>query len=72
MTTQQEQHQIRRSSAIRMARLRDRRKRGFVCYVIEICDADIERLVRSGYLDRQRRDEPLAVQWAIAEVLQRV
>lgn len=55
-----------------MARLRDRRKRGFVCYVIEICDADIERLVRSGYLDRQRRDEPLAVQWAIAEVLQRV
>jgi hypothetical protein len=51
--TQMGQQHIGRSSAARMARLRDRRRRGFACYVIEVCEADVDRLVRSGYLDRQ-------------------
>lgn len=55
-----------------MARLRDRRRRGFICYMIEVSDADIERLVRHGYLDRLRRDDPTAVELAVGAVLDRL
>ena len=55
-----------------MARLRDRRKRGFVCYMVEVSDADIERLVRRGYLDRPRRTDPTAVELAVGAVLDRL
>ena len=34
-----------------MRRLRERRQRGFKCHVVEVCDADIHRLIRRGYLD---------------------
>ena len=61
-----------RSGATRMARLRDRRQRGFRCLTIEYCAADIDRLIRRGYLDRQNRDDPTAVERAIGAALDRL
>jgi hypothetical protein len=58
--------------AIRMARLFDRRRRGFRCFVIEICQADINALVARGFLDRMRRDDPGAIERAIGAVLDRL
>jgi hypothetical protein len=52
-----------------MARLRDRRERGYRCCTVEISDADIKALIRRGYLDRQCRDDPAAVEQAIGAVL---
>ena len=61
-----------RPSATRMARLRERRQRGFRCYSIEVCDADIDALVARGFLDRLRRDDPCAVERAIGGLLDRL
>jgi hypothetical protein len=55
-----------------MARLRERRQRGFRCYSIEVCDADIDALVARGFLDRLRRDDPGAVERAIGGLLDRL
>jgi len=52
-----------------MARLRERRQRGYRCITIEISDADIKALIRRGYLDRPHRDDPAAVEQAIGAVL---
>ena len=38
--------------AMRMARLRDRRQRGYRCAVLEISAADIDGLIAHGLLDR--------------------
>ena len=62
----------RRPGAIRMARLLDRRRRGFRCYTIEVCRADVDALVARGFLDRMRRDDPAAVERAIGAVLDRL
>ena len=64
-------HNIR-PGAIRMARLRDRRQRGFRCYSIEVCEADIDVLVAHGFLDRLRRKDPGAIERAIGAVLDRI
>ena len=48
-----------------MARLRDRRERGFVCYNVEVCDADLDGLIARGLLDRVRRNDSAAVQHAL-------
>ena len=61
-----------RPSATRMARLCERRQRGFRCYSIEVCDADIDALVARGFLDRLRRDDPCAVERAIGGLLDRL
>jgi hypothetical protein len=55
-----------------MARLRERRQRGFRCYSIEVCGADIDALVARGFLDRLRRDDPSAVERAIGGLLDRL
>jgi hypothetical protein len=55
-----------------MARLRERRQRGFRCYSIEVCEADIDALVARGFLDRLRRDDPCAVERAIGGLLDRL
>ena len=55
-----------------MGRLRDRRQRGFRCFVIEVCDADVDRLVSRGFLDRLQRDDPDAIERSIGAVLDRV
>ena len=52
-----------------MARLRERRQRGFRCYLIDVCEDDINGLVARGFLDRLRRDEPGAVERAIGGLL---
>jgi hypothetical protein len=61
-----------KAAAIRMARLLDRRRRGFRCFAIEICQADINALVARGFLDRMRRDDPAAVERAVGAVLDRL
>jgi hypothetical protein len=52
-----------------MKRMRERRRRGFRCYWLEICEADIDALVARGFLDRMRRNEPGAVERAIGGLL---
>jgi hypothetical protein len=49
--------------------MRERRRRGFRCYWLEICEADIDALVARGFLDRMRRNEPGAVERAIGGLL---
>jgi hypothetical protein len=61
-----------RPSATRMARLRERRHRGFRCYSVEVSEADIDALVARGFLDRLRRDDPCAVERAIGGLLDRL
>jgi hypothetical protein len=61
-----------RPGTIRMARLRERRQRGFRCYLVEVCEADIDALVARGFLDRQRRNHPGAVERAIGGLLDRL
>ena len=60
------------ASAIRMQRLLDRRRRGFWCMTLEVCEADVNALVRRGYLDRMERNDPAAVERAIAAVLEQL
>jgi hypothetical protein len=52
-----------------MARLRDRRRRGYRCYVIEVSDADVTALVARGLIDQQRHDDPAAIETAIGAML---
>jgi hypothetical protein len=52
-----------------MKRMRERRQRGFRCYLLEVSDADIEALVARGFLDRMRRNESGAVDRAIDGLL---
>lgn len=61
-----------RRSATRMARLRERRQRGFKCYLIEVCNRDLDGLIRCGLLDRLHRDDPLAVERAVGALLDRL
>ena len=52
-----------------MKRMRDRRPRGFRCYLLEVSEADVDALVARGFLDRMRRHEPGAVEKAIGGLL---
>jgi len=65
-------HRSTKPGAIRMQRLLDRRRRGFWCMTLEICQADVDGLVRRGYLDRINRNDPAAVERAIAAVLEQL
>ena len=60
----------RSPSAIRMARLRERRELGYRCLLIEVHPIDVEALVRSGFLDRLHCDDPAAVKTAIEKMLE--
>ncbi|MBV9016957.1 MAG: hypothetical protein JO058_14995 [Alphaproteobacteria bacterium] len=55
-----------------MQRLKERRARGFWCTTIEICESDVNGLVRRGYLDRLERSDAAAVERAIAAVLEQL
>ena len=59
----------RSPGSIRMKRMRERRQRGFRCYLLEVSEADIDALVACGFLDRLRRHEPGAVERAIGGLL---
>ena len=52
-----------------MKRMRQRRERGFRCYLLEVSDAGIDALVARGFLDRMRRHELGAVERAIGGLL---
>ena len=65
-------HRSTRPSATRMARLRERRHRGFRCYSVEVSEGDIDALVARGFLDRLRRGDPGAVERAIGGLLDRL
>src|SRR5438270_10746376 len=59
-------------SALRMRRLLDRRRRGFKCLTIEFCPADVDGLVRGGFLDRQHRADQTVIELAIRALLGRL
>jgi hypothetical protein len=59
----------RSAGGIRMKRMRERRQRGFRCYLLEVCETDIDSLVARGLTDRMRRNEPGAVERAIGGLL---
>jgi hypothetical protein len=72
MTDHPHDQHAKSTGAIRMARLRERRRRGFYCYTVEVSEADIVKLVARGYLDRLRRDDTTAVEAAVGAVLDRL
>ena len=53
-----------------MARLRARRAFGYRCLTIEFHPADVDALVRRGFLDRLCRDEEGAVERAVESLLE--
>ena len=55
-----------------MARLRDRRQRGYRCAVLEISAVDIDGLIAHGFLDRLQRDDLSAMERAIGGLLDRL
>jgi hypothetical protein len=61
-----------RPGAIRMIRLRERRRRGFRVFQIEVCDGDLEALIARGFLDRLERSDPTAIERAIGCLLERL
>ena len=52
--------------------MRERRRRGFRCYLVEVRQANIDALVARGFLDRLRRDDPDAIERAIGAMLDRL
>jgi hypothetical protein len=62
----------KRPGALRMARLKGRRQRGFRVYQIEVCAADIDGLIAHGLLDKRQRDDPSAIERAIGSLLDRL
>jgi hypothetical protein len=58
--------------AIRMRFLRERRRRGYRCYAIEVGPPDLDRLIARGLLDRRRRNDPAAVERALGGLLDRL
>lgn len=60
------------TSAIRTARWRERRQRGFKVYMIEVCDADLDGLIARCLLDRLDRNDVTAVERALGSLLDRL
>ena len=56
-------------AAIRMARSRERRRKRLRCVMIEVRDREIAAFVRSGYLLRERREDPKAIAHAVHQLL---
>jgi hypothetical protein len=68
----EEKDRENRPGAQRTARWRDRRRRGFKVYQIEICAADLDGLVARSLLKPVDRDDPTAVELAIGKLLDRL
>jgi hypothetical protein len=62
----------RSAGAVRMALYRERRRRGLVCIVLELREAEIDFLVRGQYLDPQRQSDKAAIRDAMHHWLDRV
>ena len=48
---------------------RERRRLGLRCLMIELCEAEIDALVRRGLLKPETRNEPTAVSGALYDFL---
>lgn len=57
------------SGAVRTARHRDRRRKRLKCVTIEIREAEIDVLIRRGWLSRDRRSDLVAVRQALHRFL---
>jgi len=62
----------RSAGAARMARYRDRRRRGLRCVTVDVREVEIEYLIRSHYLDPKERFDPIAIRDAMHRWLDRV
>jgi hypothetical protein len=60
---------IQSAGARRMALHRHRRQKGLRCITIEILDAEINLLIRRGWLARDRRADRLALRDALHALL---
>jgi hypothetical protein len=58
--------------AIRTARCRERTRRGYRIFLVEVSGGDIDRMVARGFLDRRERDDPTAVERASGALLDRL
>jgi hypothetical protein len=56
----------RSTSAVRMIRHRERRRRGLRCVTIAMDEFQIEGLIRRGWLDRVQRADRAAIRKALA------
>jgi hypothetical protein len=59
----------RLSSAERMRRSRERRRKGLRCLTIELREAEIDQFIRRKRLAAEDRDNPDALRWALYEYL---
>jgi hypothetical protein len=64
-------HQPRSTSpgAIRTARCRERARRGYRIFLVEVSGSDIDHMIARGFLQRTERDDPTAVERAIGALL---
>jgi hypothetical protein len=53
------------SGALRMARHRNRRRKGLRCITMEIRETELDTLIRRGWLEHHRRADSLAVRNAL-------
>jgi hypothetical protein len=60
---------IKSAGARRMALHRERRRKGLRCITIEILEAEINMLIRRGWLARDRRADPVEVKKALHAML---
>jgi hypothetical protein len=60
---------ITSAGALRMARHRDRRRKGLRCITIELRETEIDALIRRGWLYRDDRTDPAAVRKALCDFL---
>jgi hypothetical protein len=52
-------------AAARMARHRDRRRKGLICVMVEVRSTEANFLVRGGYLSSKGRIDPVALRNAL-------
>jgi hypothetical protein len=57
------------TSALRMARHRDRRRKGLRCITIELRESEIEALIRRGWLYHDARADVAALRKALYDFL---
>jgi hypothetical protein len=52
-------------AAIRMRLYRDRRRKKLRCLTIELRESEIDWLIRRGLLNREKRNDPIALKHAL-------
>jgi hypothetical protein len=60
------------SAAARMRRHRARRRNGLRSLTIELHEREVDALIRSGFLEKDSRNEPNAVAQALYRVFNRI